>query len=83
MLSNQSLGGHGNCRPISTNNLHIHAIIFAKDLYLASVEDRATIGYFLALQLIKELPKKCKSHLWISYLCDSLPNFHQRGIDAK
>lgn len=50
MLSHHSLGGQVRTKPTLMSNLHIQmssAAVFANDLYLASVEDLAAIGYFL------------------------------------
>ncbi|TQD88686.1 hypothetical protein C1H46_025760 [Malus baccata] len=66
MLSHQIWGGHGSCKPTSTKSLQIYvmsAAVFAKDRYSASVEDHATVGCFLALKLMSELPKNIQKPL--------------------
>lgn len=51
---------------MSTKSLEIHdnsAAVLARDMYSASVDDLSIVGYFLALQLIIELPKKAQKPL--------------------
>ena len=48
----------------SCNNIQIHATSAApttSDLYLASVEERETVGYFLEAQVMRLLPRKTKN----------------------
>ena len=59
-LSHKSIGGINKKTPKSLRIIliqHNSAAMVAKALYSASVEDRATVSYFLADQVIGELPK--------------------------
>lgn len=78
MLSHHSCGEVGRVIPISTNNLQIqviYAAVLANDLYSTSIDDLVTVGYFLALQLMRELPKYMQKPLVlllsIEYLAQS------------
>jgi hypothetical protein len=61
MLSLHDVGGEERTPPRSRSKDCIHnnyAIVFARDLYFASVLDLETVGCFLELHEIKLEPKK-------------------------
>lgn len=56
LLSHQMVGLIDKEKPKSLKSLQIHVTstaVWAKDRYSALVEERATVGYFLVLQLTK------------------------------
>lgn len=78
-LSHQRVGILDNGKPISQKTLQtqvISAAVCANDLYYASLDDLATVGCFLALQMMSLLPKRCKNHLYIFYQRYNQPNMH-------
>lgn len=66
MLSHQIRGKTGNLKPISLKRVQIQVIstvMWAKDLYYASIDERTTPCCFLALHLIIVGPRKIQKPL--------------------